>query len=484
MNTATLVRRASDRMPARAVIPNDDRSPATRNATAGQRRRTLNVALFLMLVTAALVPIAAQHLPKYAAFFPSYQTAVILSYLVTGYLMMGLHQATRIRSLLHLSAGSFYTAGILLMQLLAFPGAFTDKGTLIGGPQTMIWLWFFWHAGPALGILFFAYGEMRNPGATSISRRMDLFQTFAVTAMALFATGLLVTTFHDWLPVLDQNGDFGGINSSGLAPGLQVLLLIALCALWLVSGFKKVLHLWLAMGLVALLCDNAITMLGTTRLSVGWYAGRSGALLSALIVPLLYLQEIKLSYVRAVGKVDELTEENAGLSKQVDRSRHDTLTGLPGRALFMDRAQAMLKRIAPTDLGFVTLFIDLDGFKAVNDQHGHERGDEVLKRVAEILQAELRDGDVATRLGGDEFAVCMEAPADMAQIVASKVAERIVDKIHAIGMELGASVGISANRENIDLALNEADEAMYSAKKSGKNRSSFFRAPPKLVVAA
>jgi diguanylate cyclase (GGDEF)-like protein len=140
--------------------------------------------------------------------------------------------------------------------------------------------------------------------------------------------------------------------------------------------------------------------------------------------------------------------------------------------------------VEPAQLGFATLFIDLDGFKAVNDEHGHERGDAVLKRVAEILHAELRDSDVATRLGGDEFAICMETPLELSQAVATKVAERIVDKIQAIGQGIGASVGISTSRDNIDSALNEADEAMYSAKKGGKNRSSFYRAPPKLVVAA
>lgn len=459
----------------------DTCSPATRNATPKQRRLTFNLALLFVFVTIALAPFAKTQLPKFQAFFPSYQTAVILSYLVTGYLMKGLYDATRTKSLLHLSAGSFFTAGILVLQLLAFPGAFVENGPLIGGSQTLIWLWFFWHAGPALGILLFAYGELRNPGETTTEHSIALFKTFAITAVMFFATALLVTVFHDALPLMDVNGDFSRINSTGVAPGLEVLLLISLVALWLVGGFKKVLHVWLGLALVALLCDNAITMLGTTRLSVGWYVGRTGALISAFIVPLLYLQEVKLAYVRATGAVEKLTEENADLTVQVDRSRYDPLTSLPGRALFMARAAALLSASVAGRTGFATLFIDLDGFKEVNDKFGHDRGNEVLRRVAEILQSELRDTDVAGRLGGDEFVACLDAPADMSLVIANKIAQRLVDKIRLIGQGIGASVGISISRDSVDLALNEADEAMYESKKSGKNRSTVYRTKPTLA---
>ncbi len=283
---------------------------------------------------------------------------------------------------------------------------------------------------------------------------------------------------------MDSGGDFSRINSSGVAPGLEVLLLISLVALWSVSGFKKVLHVWLGLTLVALLCDNAITMLGTTRLSVGWYAGRFGALASAFIVPLLYLREIKLSYVRAAGTAEMLAEANVDLTVQVERGRHDPLTGLPGRALFMDRSVALLAASVESNTGFATLFIDLDGFKEVNDKFGHDRGNIVLKRVAEILRSELRASDIAGRLGGDEFAACLDAPADMSLVIATKIAHRIVDKIGLIGQGIGASVGISVSRESVDLALNEADEAMYASKKSGKSRSTVYGTKPTLAFSA
>ena len=475
-------RRITDGMSKMSV--NDDRSPATRNATPSQQKLAQHVALWLIAIATLTVPFASVQLPMFQAFFPSYQTAVIMSYLVTTYLMLGQYKATHTKSLLYLGAGSLFTAGILLLQLLAFPGAFLEKGQLIGGSQTLTWLWFFWHAGPALGILFFAYSELKNPGEIAEKNGVNEFHILAITAVSVFATALLVTVFHDSLPVMDIKGDYSRITSSGIAPGLEVLLLIALGALWLVSGFKKVMHIWLGLTLVALLCDNAITMLGGSRLSLGWYVGRLGALISAIVVPLVYLQEIKQSYVRAAVSAEKLSEENTDLAIQVDISRHDSLTGLPGRTLFMERSTSLLAAKVAANTGFATLFIDLDGFKQVNDRLGHDCGNDVLKRVAEILHSELRTTDVAGRLGGDEFAVCLDAPAELSLDIAINISERIIDKIGAIGNGIGASIGISLTMVSLDLALNEADEAMYYSKKNGKNRSSLYRTKPNLAFSA
>ena len=116
--------------------------------------------------------------------------------------------------------------------------------------------------------------------------------------------------------------------------------------------------------------------------------------------------------------------------------------------------------------------------------HFHDRGNAVLARVADILRSELRETDVAGRLGGDEFVACIDAPADLSLVIANKIARRVVDKIGLIGHGIGASVGVSACVESVDLALNEADEAMYESKKDGKNRSTVYRAKPKLAFSA
>src|SRR4029077_13686779 len=102
--------------------------------------------------------------------------------------------------------------------------------------------------------------------------------------------------------------------------------------------------------------------------------------------------------------------ENARLVEQLrHRAFHDPLPGLPNRALFRDRLAHALERTArDPEAGCAVLFLDLDDFKRVNDHLGHDRGDDVLRIVAERLEAGLRRGDTAARLGGDEFTVLLE----------------------------------------------------------------------------
>lgn len=440
--------------------------------------------LALCAITVFLLPFAQIQLVKVAAFLPSYQTALIGIYLITAYLGYGHYKATRSEALLHLSAGCLYTAGILIAQFLSFPGAFIDKESLIGGSQTTIWLWFFWHAGPAIGILLFAWSEYRRPGYRTIEHRKAIRNTGLTLLLALAVTVALVAVFHDWLPVLDVKEDFSKITSLGIAPALQVLLLMSLAILWRASRFRNVLHVWLGITLVALLCDNAITMMGATRLSLGWYAGHFNALISASVMMLVYLNDIKQSYERSVAIADQLATSNARLEVQIDVARLDHLTKLPRRDLFMENAELLRSSSGMNGLGFATLFIDLDGFKSINDRFGHDHGDLVLIRAADALTSVLRDTDVAGRLGGDEFVVCLTAPPDKILAISNTLSGRIVEKISKIADGMGASIGVSLCNTDVSRALKEADEAMYEAKKSGKNCFNIYRIKPQLVLQA
>lgn len=471
-------RRATD-MP---TIRTDNASPATRMTTPRQRRIALGICISLVFVTMFLLPLAQVPWPRIPSFLPIYQTAVIGTYLITAYLMYGHYQATRSEALLHLSAGCLYTAAVLIIQFLSFPGAFIEGRMLLGGAQTTIWLWFFWHAGPAVGILIFAWSEFRRPGYRTTNHKQSVRQTGIVLVSALAATAAMVTVFHDWLPVLDINGNFSRITSSGIAPALQVLLALSLIFLWKASRFRNVLHVWLGITLVALLCDNSITMAGESRLSLGWYVGRLSALISSSVMMVVYLKEINRSHQQSMRTVDKLATSYAQLEVIADAARLDSLTKLPSREMFMEQAELLRAESVATENGFATLFIDLDGFKAINDRFGHEHGDIVLMRVAETLKTALRANDIAGRLGGDEFVVCLSGPKEVALALATKISERIVDKIGKIGEGIGASIGISTCNTDMAAALQQADEAMYEAKKLGKNRASLFRNKPQLVT--
>ncbi len=154
---------------------------------------------------------------------------------------------------------------------------------------------------------------------------------------------------------------------------------------------------------------------------------------------------------------------------------HDPLTGLPNRVLYRDRLEQLLRMQARyPERAVAVLYLDLDGFKAVNDRLGHAAGDRVLERVADRLRSVVRHGDTAARLGGDEFAVVLgELDADTAQAEARTVAERARDvlsepvQIEEEAVEVPVSIGAAVlTGESLDAAelTGRADEAMYRAK--------------------
>jgi len=178
-------------------------------------------------------------------------------------------------------------------------------------------------------------------------------------------------------------------------------------------------------------------------------------------------------------RVAERTAELEAQSRQLERlAQHDSLTGLINYRQLTRLLERALARAGRRDTVVVLMFIDLDGFKAVNDTYGHATGDLVLQMVARRVQEKLRAEDALARLGGDEFVIMLEEVASREG--ALRVAQLALDQINSITeadgnpVAISASIGISSARGHLGVArgsaalLAEADKAMYEAKQAGK----------------
>jgi diguanylate cyclase (GGDEF)-like protein len=176
-----------------------------------------------------------------------------------------------------------------------------------------------------------------------------------------------------------------------------------------------------------------------------------------------------LRFVHARGRVRILEEQRQQLSH---RATHDPLTGLANR----ERFAALVNRALQDGNRPAVAFIDLDGFKAVNDRFGHSAGDAVLRVTAERVRSVVRSEDVPARLGGDEFAVLLStaSPAETAAAVAQRVRARLAEPFSVEGRTVivGASVGLAFGdrQDDAETLMRRADTAMYAAKRAGKGR--------------
>jgi diguanylate cyclase (GGDEF)-like protein/PAS domain S-box-containing protein len=198
----------------------------------------------------------------------------------------------------------------------------------------------------------------------------------------------------------------------------------------------------------------------------------------------LTINTVRDSAGRATGYVGIFSDLTGAKRTEAELERlahYDSLTGLPNRILFRDRLAQALAQAQRGRRRLALLFLDLDGFKAVNDSRGHAAGDAVLQQVAQRLAASVRASDTLARQSGDEFTILLTEidSANDAAIVARKLLDAMNEPFEVLGRSgrLSASIGIAMSPEDAEHPeelLANADTAMYRAKESGRNRYQFF----------
>lgn len=201
----------------------------------------------------------------------------------------------------------------------------------------------------------------------------------------------------------------------------------------------------------------------------------------------LFDEQGDISHFMSCGR--DVSQRVAAQEKLRHEATHDWLTGLPNRSLFLDRLQQALSHAQRSAERVAVALIDLNGFKAINDEHGHRAGDAALRAIAQRLPGCLRQSDTAARLGGDEFALLLHDANDVERVMEAVLQSCSAPFSWAQGgpMPLSISAGVACSPEDGEAVLtllHRADEAMYRAKLSDGPRSRWRRAQPQTQAVA
>ncbi|TPG52463.1 PAS domain S-box protein [Roseomonas nepalensis] len=311
-------------------------------APAGRwdRRVALAVVLLSAFVLAVVAPMAGQQWGAAPAFIPAYQAAVAVNDLVTAALLLAAFREARRPSLGLLGGAYLYTAFLVVAHTLSFPGLF-GAGSLIGGPQSTVWLWLAWHV--ALPVVVIVHALRRDAGGVALSGRTPTTVQGMVLAAVTFAGGTvaLATLGHDGLPaLLEGNRYILGVTQPALALPL-VLSLAALAALIVRTRLRRALDLWLAVTMGAWAVEILLSaVLNSGRFQAGFYVGRLYGLLASCTV----LVSLLLATAALHGRLAR------ALAGERDAVR-----------IALDRSEARYRLMVESARGIAIVTLDADG---------------------------------------------------------------------------------------------------------------------------
>jgi diguanylate cyclase (GGDEF)-like protein len=426
-------------------------------------RRVLVLGLLAGCV--ALLPFLRDSVGESRALLPLCLSAAAVCDLLTAVLLavQFLGRGTSQRLLL---ACTFLGAGLLaVVHLLVAPGALTGDGVLSAGAQAPAWLWAIGHGGLPLGLAAALWGgpaavRRRLAGPTA-RRARALTWAFLMVFLAAFALAYAVVALGDDLPTIVKDrrlSDFGLVVGP-LVIGLDLLALVVVAK----RGRRSPLERRLLVVVACVLAGTALTLATLARYTVGWYASMTLDLVASTL-----LLSLLIGGLRRVGLLGRVADHRAGAI--------DPLTGAKTRAATLVAFERLNRaRAANAPLGLA--LVDVDGLRAIGDEHGPLAADAVLLAVASKLRALLRDADVLGRAGDEGFLILLpDTGADgVTQAIDRAIAAIREQKVGtwAHDVRTTASAGIAMVGHGPDAvvaALAAADLALNQAKAHGRDQ--------------
>jgi diguanylate cyclase (GGDEF)-like protein len=296
---------------------------------------------------------------------------------------------------------------------------------------------------------------------------------FVVSLVAI--TALLYFIFARFPPY--ESIDFMGIQRPYQVPVLLILSVVA----WGFWKFRRLDPLYepLVYCMVFLFISDVFMLYSTSPHEKWSTIAHTGKFFAYF---LMHFAIIELSLV-------DISARKTAEEEVLRLAHYDPLTNLPNRVLLADRMQQAMLQSQRRSQSLAVVFLDLDGFKAVNDTYGHGVGDELLMVVSQRMKAVLREGDTLARIGGDEFVAVL---VDLKQLqdsepVLNRLLRAAADpiKVGDAVLNVSASIGVTVYPQDdadADLLMRHADQAMYQAKQTGKNRYHFFDISQRVVA--
>lgn len=442
------------------------------NTKPSARQLSILASLGVLLMIASLFAIAYGRLPlsESYGYLGFYAATTFICEAFTAILLFSQFRNSGQFTFALMSIAYGWVALMAPFQIALLTNTFSNVPVVSSTPDEAAWLWTFWHLGFPIIIALAMALDGGDPVATRHFKRWAVFMYAAATVLALYCIFAVTFNWMDFPKLISEQTRYSSALSLIVGPLVIMCNLIALCVVVIKGKFANAVYSWLALAMLAATCESIVVIYSGERFSLGWYAARGLNMVSSLaVITALLLETVHLHQTVVL--------QNRSLKRMATT---DGLSGLANRRAFDERIVQEIKRSKRERQPLGLILLDIDHFKRFNDTYGHLNGDLCIKFVSRWLsQFAPRSTDMCARFGGEEFAILLpntnEADAvELAHQIRRKLSHQSLELDNGEHVIVTASFGvatlIATSEDDSNELIKIADEALYSAKREGRNR--------------